>query len=60
VFGEEGLDSAPGIRCRDRLWSGVGQSHHWAECQRAVRFVVQEGVTGGRIDLDIVRYAASA
>ena len=46
--------------CRDRLWSGVGQFHYWAECQRAVRFVVQEGVTGGWIDLDIVRYAVSA
>ena len=56
MLGEEGLDSAPCIRCRRRLWSGVRQLHHGAEEQRPVRFVVEEGVTGGWINLDIVRY----
>jgi hypothetical protein len=46
MLGEEVLNSAPCIRGRYRLWSGVGQFHHWAESQRPVRFVVQEGVTG--------------
>src|SRR5215207_9449698 len=60
MLGEEGLDSAPCIRCRYRLWSGAHQFHDWAERQRPVRFVVQKGVTGLWIDLDIVRYAVSA
>ena len=34
MIGEERLDSAPCIRCRNRLWSGVRQFHHWEESQR--------------------------
>ena len=60
VFGKEGLDPLPGIGCRRRLRSRMGQLRHWPEQQRAIRLVVQKAVAGRGIDLDIMWYVVSA
>ena len=64
VLGEELLDSAPGVGGRDRLGSDVAEldhrPQHGAHDHGPVVGVVQETVSGIRIDLDVVRHPVRA